>query len=96
MADARKQHYLQGLQHIKPALKLSLGSNVSVSENKSCFFFCSPVEQEFSLVLMMSFVATWCSDTDGGMGRVVCDHGVLTVFKVAEQDPAGSQRGGQH
>lgn len=49
-------------------------------------------------MLMMSscFVATWCSHTDGGVGGAVCDHGVLTVFKVPEQDPAGSQRGGQH
>lgn len=61
-------------------------------------FFCSPEEQEFSLVLTMSccFVDTWCSDIDGSMEGVVCDHGVLTMFKVAEQDPAGSQRGGQH
>lgn len=48
-------------------------------------------------MLMMSscFVGTWCSDTDGGVGRAVCDHGVFTVFKVPEQDPAESQRGGQ-
>lgn len=67
-------------------------------EKKRIFFFCLPEEQGFSLVLTMSscFVATWCSDTDGGMGGVVCDHGVLTVFKIPEQEPAGSRRGGQH
>lgn len=42
------------------------------------------------------FVVTWCRDTDGGMAGVLYGHGVLTVFKVPEQDPAGSQRGGQH
>lgn len=37
MADASKRHYLQGLQHIKPALKLSSRSNILVLEKKRVF-----------------------------------------------------------
>lgn len=39
MAGARKQCCLQGLQHLRPALKPSLGSNISVLEKKRIFFF---------------------------------------------------------
>lgn len=39
VADSRKQCCLQGLQHIKPALKPSLGSNISVLEKKRVWFF---------------------------------------------------------
>lgn len=37
VADARNLQYLQGLQHIKPALKLYLGSKISVLEKKRNF-----------------------------------------------------------
>lgn len=60
-----------------------IGAQHFSAEEEKDFLFGPPEEQEFSLVLMMSscFVGTWCSDTDGGVGRAVCDHGVLTVFK---------------
>lgn len=86
---------LQGLQHIEPALKLPLGSSISVLAKKSVLVVHQR-SRSFPLCLPQA-VALWsrCSDADGEWEELCVIMVCLQCVRYqdrTQQEP----RGGQH